>query len=175
MQTLSRRAYYMRQAFLALGGSLVLAISAQLSIPLLFVPVTFQTMALLTLAVLLGPELAFFAGLAYLAEGAAGAPVFANFNAGLHVLFGPTGGYLIAMPAAAYLAGIIIKNKTFLRVIAGGLISSLLILSVGTLFLSYYVGLQGAFKYGFAPFVLIEVIKTLAVASGVTLSQRIKK
>lgn len=171
-QTLSRRALLARQTLFALGGSLVLAISAQLTIPLLPVPVTFQTMAILALAVFMGPQLAFFATLAYLIEGALGAPVFADFHTGIQTLFGLTGGYLLAMPVGAYLAGLIAQKRTFLRVVAGGVVSAFLILTVGALFLSYFVGFSSAFKYGFAPFVLIEVVKVLAVAAGVALSTR---
>lgn len=173
--TLTRPSQLTRKALMVLGASLILALSAQLTIPLLPVPVTFQTMALFALAIFLGPQLTFFAALAYLLEGASGLPVFAEFNGGLHTLLGPTGGYLMALPFAGLLAGLIGYQQSFVRVLLAGFLSSLIILTGGTLFLSTMIGLQSAFNYGFKPFILIESIKILAVAFGVQVSKQLTK
>lgn len=175
MHTLTQRLSFPRQAFLVLAGSILLAVSAQLTIPLLPVPVTFQTMAVLILAILLGPQLAFFATMTYLIEGLIGLPVFAEFSAGLPVFLGVTGGYLLAMPFAAFIAGVIARKHTFVNICLAGFASTILTLGIGTLYLSHLIGQNQAFAYGFKPFVLIEVIKVIAVALGVSLSARCRK
>src|SRR3989338_6477176 len=90
------------------GGSLLVTLGAQVSLPLPFspVPVTGQTFAVLLLGATLGARRGAAALLLYLAEGAAGLPVFAPGGLpGVARLAGPTGGYLLAFPAAAFLVG----------------------------------------------------------------------
>lgn len=164
-----------RSLLIVLASSIALAVSAQLSIPLLPVPVTLQTMLLLVLAVFLGPQLTFFAALAYLVEGAIGIPVFANFSGGLPILLGVTGGYLLALPFAGFVAGWVAQKRSFSRVLGAGVLSTLIILTSGTLFLSHFLGLHLAFAFGCKPFIIIEMIKVLAVAVGVALSNRLLK
>lgn len=164
-----------RSLLIILASSIALALSAQLSIPLLPVPVTLQTMLLLVLAVFLGPQLTFFAAVAYLVEGAMGLPVFADFSGGLPILLGVTGGYLLALPFAGFIAGWVTQKRTFSRALVAGVISTLIILTSGTLFLSHFLGLHLAFAFGFKPFIAIEMIKVLAVAIGVILSNRLQK
>ena len=175
MTTLTQDHTFSRTLIKVVAGSMLLALSAQLSLPLLPIPVTFQTMALLVLAIFFGPRLAAFAALAYLAEGAAGLPVFANWTGGAHILVSVVGGYLLALPAAAWIAGFIAQKRSFGRILLAGLSSSLLILAVGSLFLSYFVGFHLAFNLGFKPFILIEIIKVLAVAGGFSLSNNFSK
>lgn len=160
-----------RPLLLVLAGSLVLALSGQLCIPFLPVPVTFETMAVLLLAICLGPQLACAASLVYLAEGLMGIPVFAGFRAGLPVLLGMTGGYLLSFPLAAYIAGRLAMQHKFFSLFCAGVASSFIVLSSGTLFLSHFIGLQSAFTFGFKPFILIEIIKIFAVVAGVLASK----
>jgi biotin transport system substrate-specific component len=99
----------LRFAGIALAGSVVVALSAHVALPLSFtpVPMTLQPLAVLVLGLLLAPELAAATLALYLAEGAIGLPVFAPSlpaTLGLAHLLGPTGGYLMAYPAAAALA-----------------------------------------------------------------------
>jgi len=105
----SRVAGGLRSAGIALAGSAVVALSAHVALPLSFtpVPMTLQPLAVLVLGLVLAPELAAATLALYLAEGALGLPVFAPglpATLGLAHLLGPTGGYLIAYPAAAGLA-----------------------------------------------------------------------
>jgi len=98
-----------RSAGIALAGTAVVALSAHVALPLGFtpVPMTLQPLAVLVLGLLLAPELAAATLALYLAEGALGLPVFAPTlppTLGLAHLLGPTGGYLMAYPAAAALA-----------------------------------------------------------------------
>ena len=94
----------MRSTGIVLAGSALVAVCAHISIPLWFtpVPITMQPFAVLLLGLLLGPQLAFGATLAYLAEGAAGLPVFTPHGlGGVAQLLGPTGGYLLSYPLVA--------------------------------------------------------------------------
>src|SRR6202789_3468836 len=93
-----------RGAGIVLAGSALVAICAHLAVPLWFtpVPVTLQPFAVLLLGLLLGPRTAFAATVAYLAEGAAGLPVFTPHGlGGIAQLLGPTGGYLLSYPLVA--------------------------------------------------------------------------
>ena len=94
-----------RHAGLVLGGSIFLALVAQLSVPMIPVPITGQTFGILVLGLLYGSRLGALTVLAYLAEGAAGLPVFANGAGGVAVLVGPTAGYLWGFVVAAFAVG----------------------------------------------------------------------
>jgi biotin transport system substrate-specific component len=89
------------------GGTALVTLAAQVRIPLPFtpVPITGQTFAVLLTGALLGSRLGAAAVIAYLIEGAVGLPFFAAGGSGLVRFFGPTGGYLIAFPAAAFVTG----------------------------------------------------------------------
>ncbi len=90
----------------------VIAVLSQIAIPMPSgVPVTLQTFAIALCGVVLGWKLAGAAVLVYLLIGAIGAPVFANFGAGLGVLFGKTGGFLIGFLFMAVLCGLSEKTK----------------------------------------------------------------
>ncbi|MGO4832999.1 biotin transporter BioY, partial [Rhizobiaceae sp. 2RAB30] len=89
-------------------GSLLLALSARISVPFYPVPLTMQTFVVIGLGLALGPWRAAAAVLLYLAQGAAGLPVFAGTpekGIGLAYMMGPTGGYLAGYLPAAMLAG----------------------------------------------------------------------
>ena len=94
-----------RFALAVAAGSILLAVSAHIAVPLFFTPVPFtlQPLAVLLLALLLDPAVAFATLLAYLIEGAAGLPVFAGASAGILDLMGPSGGYLLSYPLVAAL------------------------------------------------------------------------
>ena len=101
------------QLILAVLGSLLVAVCAHVSIPLVFtpVPLTLQTFAVLLLGLTLNPATAFAALALYLAEGAAGLPVFSPHGpGGLLQIVGPTGGYLLSYPFAAALTAMIAKR-----------------------------------------------------------------
>ena len=142
------------------------AISAQFAVTLPYtpVPITMQTLFVVLAGVVLGPRDGFYAMVTYLAAGAAGAPVFAGLSFGPAVLAGPTCGYLMAFPAAALLAGAIssIRGARILAVAAGAASGSLLILVMGTLYLSLMTGLSPAatIPLAFTPFIAGDVVKT---------------
>src|SRR5436305_13739864 len=112
MSTLSRTIAPARDARLTVAGivgfTLALAAASQVAIPLPFtpVPITLQPLVVVLAGLMLGPVAGAASMILYLAAGAAGLPAFAPIGApGIARLFGPTGGYLIASPAAALLAG----------------------------------------------------------------------
>jgi len=97
-----------RTVSIVIAFSLFNAIAAQLAIPIGPVPITMQTFAVTLTGALLGPRLGTAALIAYLIEGTAGLPFFAEGRAGIGTLLGPTGGYLVSFPAAAYITGEVI-------------------------------------------------------------------
>src|SRR5579863_8318895 len=103
-----------RQVAIVVGASLIVALCARITIPLPFtpVPLTVQNFGVLVVGLLLGSRRGFAALALYLAEGAAGLPVFSPSALGLSgiaQIFGPTGGFLIAYPFVAFLAGYIFE------------------------------------------------------------------
>ncbi len=95
----------LKRLALVLGGSLLIALAAQVSVPMFPVPMTLQTLAILTVGLTLGARLGAATLAVYLAEGAMGLPVFANGNAGLPYMMGPTAGFLVGFVGMAWLAG----------------------------------------------------------------------
>lgn len=96
-----------RGAIGVIGFVLATAFGAQIAVTLPWtpVPVTLQPLLVILAGAMLGPRLGALAMAAYVAVGALGAPVFANGGAGLPWLLGPTGGYLLAAPLAAFVTG----------------------------------------------------------------------
>ena len=95
----------LRQAILALVGSVFVAAAAQVQVPLWPVPITGQTFAVLVVGMAYGWRLGGATLLLYMAEGAIGLPVFAQFSGGPAVIAGPTGGYIVGFVLAAAATG----------------------------------------------------------------------
>jgi len=167
---------------IVLAGSALVAASAHLSIPLWFtpVPVSLQPFAVLVLGLLLSPRLAATTMLAYLAEGAAGLPVFSPFGpGGLAQLLGPTGGFLLSYPIIApmisawYRSG----NRTFSRawVIAG--IASLVTLAMGATWLGFLTHATPltVLNHAVLPFLPGDALKVSAAAGIAAASTRLRR
>jgi biotin transport system substrate-specific component len=123
-----------RQVGLVIGFSLLTALAAQVVIPIGPIPITGQTFVVLLTGALLGSRLGALAMIAYLAEGASGLPFFQTGHFGLFYLMGPTGGYLIAFPAAAYITGAFAEHgwdRRFLTAAAAMAIGSAIIMLSG--------------------------------------------
>ncbi len=95
----------LRTVILALLGSSFVAVSAQIYVPLLPVPITGQTFAVLVVGMAFGWRLGAATLLLYMAEGAIGIPVFAKLSGGLGVIAGATGGYIVGFVVAAAAVG----------------------------------------------------------------------
>src|SRR5467141_3761009 len=123
-----------RQVGLVIGSSLLTALAAQVVIPIGPIPITGQTFAVLLTGALLGSRLGAMAMIVYLFEGASGLPFFSSGHGGLLHLMGPTGGYLIAFPAAAYITGAFAEHgwdRRFLTAAAAMAIGSAVIMLSG--------------------------------------------
>ena len=146
----------------------VMAIVAQIAIPIQPVPFTFQVLGVIMAGFLLGPKYGALSQVVYLLVGAVGVPVFANFSGGFDSLVGPTGGYLLSYPLAAALAGLAAGaaagsprgRALFLCVLWGGAALAV-IYALGASWLSVVAQLPVgvALAQGVLPFVLFDLIK----------------
>ncbi len=156
------------ELFWIVSFSILTAISAQVSIPVQPVPFTLQTMIVLLAGAFLGAKNGAYSQLLYIFLGAIGLPIFADGTMGFARLIGPTGGYLLAFPIAAYLVGFLTgKSQKYVFVVISMFIAELVIISVGTFYLyaSYLHNIAEAVKAGAAIFTVWMVIKVFAAAS----------
>jgi biotin transport system substrate-specific component len=126
-----------RSVGLVIVFSLFIAASAQFAIPIGEVPITGQTFAVLLTGALLGSRLGAAAVIAYLIEGALGLPFFAAGGSGIARFIGPSGGYLIAFPAAAYVTGAFAEfgwDRRYHTAVIAMAIGSVVILATGWAF-----------------------------------------
>jgi biotin transport system substrate-specific component len=157
-----------RAAALAIGGTLVLAISAKVEIPFYPVPLTLQTLAVLMIGAAFGARLAAATLVLYLAEGLAGLPVFAGPAAGPLYMAGPTGGYLAGFVAAAALVGWLAErgwDRNWLRLAGLMAIGHVVIFAFGFAWLALLMGSEKAWALGVAPFYAATLLKTLLAAA----------
>lgn len=157
--------------FWIVSFTILTAIAAQITIPVKPVPFTLQTMIVVLAGAFLGARNGALSQILYLALGAIGLPIFAQTPdgfIGFARIFGPTGGYLLAFPLAAYLTGYIVeKNSKYISVVAAMFAGNILIILSGTAFLfTFYVrDFNQAMIAGVAIFSLWTVIKVIAGAS----------
>jgi biotin transport system substrate-specific component len=160
-----------------LSFTFLTAIAAQIAIPVKPVPFTLQTTAVLLAGALLGAKRGAASQLIYLALGIIGLPVFAQTPdgaLGIARLLGPTGGYLLAFPIAAYLTGRLIEmNKSYITIVSSMFFGAIVIIFCGTLYLHllFIKVFSEAVKAGAAIFTVWTVIKVLvatAVYFGIT-------
>lgn len=131
------------------------------------VPMTMQTFAVLLAGAVLGPVRGTGAVMLYLVLAAAGLPVLADGASGLAPFSGPTAGYLLAFPLAAFGTGRARRAGWLDRVWPATvflIVQHLLILALGTLWLSRQLDLGTAVSVGFMPFVVGAGVKSLLVA-----------
>jgi biotin transport system substrate-specific component len=154
--------------FWILSFSILTAVSAQVAIPVKPVPFTLQTMLVLLSGAFLGSRNGAYSQIIYVFSGFIGLPVFANGSMGPAVLFGPTGGYLLAFPVAAFLVGYLVEsNNKYFNVVISMFLGSLTILGIGILFLNLFFvhNFLEALKAGGVIFSVWMVIKIIAAAS----------
>jgi biotin transport system substrate-specific component len=161
-----------RQAALVIGGSLIVALCARITIPIpgTPVPLTVQNFGVLLVGLLLGSRRGFAALALYLAEGAMGLPVFSPTGpGGIAQLLGPTAGFLLAYPLVAWLAGYVMEHgkKTFARAALGGLLGEVVLFTGGLAWLAVLThSVTQAFRWGLYWFLFAEVIKVM-MAGGI--------
>jgi len=163
-----------RQVALVVGASLFVALCARVTIPLLPltpVPLTAQNFGVLLVGLLLGSRRGFAAMALYLVEGAAGLPVFNPSSVGLHgvaQILGPTGGFLMAYPLVAFLAGYIVERggKSFVRAAIAGFLAEILLFAGGLAWLYVFThSLARAAYFGLYWFLAAEVMKVMFAAA----------
>lgn len=172
------------QAFWIVTFAILTGIGAQIEIPHQPVPFTFQTLVVMLSGALLGKRNGFLSMTAYLALGAAGLPVFAGGGFGLARILGPTGGYLLAFPVAAWVIGLLLSKQpsasdssaarvgqtilSYIKVLAAFFAGLLIIFSFGTIQLNivYFKDWGAAFNAGFLIFSWWDLLK-LAVATAI--------
>lgn len=155
----------------------LMALCAQIAVPMVPVPMTMQTFAVLLAGVVLGPRWGLASVLLYLAAAMIGLPVLSDGASGTAPFTGPTAGYLVAFAPAALLAGWLGHNGRLIRLVPAvawmvGL--HLLILAWGTAWLALDIGMEPAMKHGALPFIPGAVVKSLLVvlaARALTLAQ----
>lgn len=158
------------QLFWIFSFSILTAVAAQITIPVKPVPFTLQTMMVILAGALLGSKNGAYSQIVYLMLGVIGLPVFAQVpdaSVGFARLFGPTGGYLLSFPIAAFITGYLIeKNQNYFMVILSMFFGNALILLIGTLYLNfaYLHNLSEAVKTGAVVFTVWSVIKIIASA-----------
>jgi biotin transport system substrate-specific component len=169
-----------RTILLAVLGSVVVAIAAQVSVPMLPVPMTLQTLAVLAVGGAYGARLGAITLALYALEGAAGLPVFANFQAGLFLPTGEiiaTGGYIIGFILAAGVVGYLVEKgwgANVFKLCAAMLIGAAVVYVPGLIWLVGWLGVMKgmditsatavAVSSGLLPFIPGDIIKAVLAA-----------
>jgi biotin transport system substrate-specific component len=184
----ARTPAWLRNTGIVLAGSAFMVACAHISIPLYFtpVPLTVQPFAVLLLGLLLSPRLAASTLVAYLAEGALGLPVFSPtpVMTGMAHLFGPTGGYLLAYPLAAFLISVLWRRAgrgssghSFAAGIVSAAAGDLAILTCGAIWLA--VETQAPAKQvltlALLPFLAGDALKVIAAAALASGTRRLRR
>ena len=148
----------------------VTVVAAQVSFHVWFtpVPVTLQVLAVILSGLVLGSKWGAISQIQYLALGAAGAPVFADWTGGPAAFVGPRGGYLIGFVAGAYVAGWAFERlrKSNLAAWAGGISGIAAIYLFGACWLSIWLkSIPMAITMGIVPFIGVDIIKAAVAAS----------
>jgi biotin transport system substrate-specific component len=159
-----------RSVGLVFSFSLLMALSAQILIPIGPVPITGQTFVVLLTGALLGSRLGAMAMIVYLMEGASGLPFFSGGHGGLGHLLGPTGGYLVAFPAAAFITGAFAEHdwgRRFLTAVAAMAIGSVVIMLSGWTWFALVTNtpLTVAFQLTVLKFIPGDIIKIVLAAA----------
>ncbi len=145
-------------------GTLFLALSSYIEVPMVPVPVTMQTFAVTLIGALYGWRLGAITIAAWLVEGAVGFPVLAGGAAGASHFVGPTGGYLFAFPLVGALVGWLAERgwngSRVLLAFAAMVLGNLACLVLGTAWLAVMIGVEQAITFGFLPFLVGGLLKS---------------
>lgn len=156
---------------LAVAGSLLIALSAKIKVPMWPVDMSLQTLAIFTIAAVFGLKLGLATILLYLAEGAFGLPVFQGTperGIGLAYMVGPTAGYLVGFVLMTAITGWAADRgwwRNPLKIGAAMLVGEIILLALGAAWLMYLFGVQQGIEYGIGPFIVPDILK-LSLAAG---------
>lgn len=151
----------------------------QISIPMPYgVPITLQTFAVMLTGIILGRQKGCVSTLIYLLIGAVGLPVFSGFQGGLGVIFGPTGGFILAFPILAYLCGKGYEKNNIIHLIIFVILGNILTYFIGIIVFSLVTGslISVGLSACVLPFIPTDIIKSLlAILLGKTIKTRLIK
>jgi biotin transport system substrate-specific component len=171
------RATLLRNLALAVAGSLLMVLAAKIKAPFWPVPMTLQTLAVLSIGAAYGSRLGAATVMLYIGYGLAGLPVFTNtppVAPGLAYLMGPTGGFLIGFVLMAAIAGWAARRgASWLRLVGGLALAEIVMMTAGFLWLALGaqmasgatgLGLDKAFIHGVQPFLIGDALKVALAA-----------
>ena len=168
-----------KYAFVALLGSILLAISSKVKIPFYPVPMTMQTLVVIVIGIAFGWKLGLATISLYLFEGILGMPVFSGTpekGVGLIYFTGPTMGYLIGFLVAVFLAGRFVYNDNSIQNFLKILLATSFIYLLGIIWLGSLIGWdKPIFKLGVQPFLLAELFKILIATFAIKQILKIRK
>lgn len=153
------------QVALVVAGSLLLALSAKAKVVLGPVDLSLQSLVVLLIAAAFGFRLGVATLLLYLAEGAAGFPVFQSTpekGIGLAYMVGPTGGFLAGFLAMAAIVGWAIDRgwgRSLVKLLAAMLVAEIVMFAMGMSWLAQFIGPEKAWQFGVQPFIIPDLIK----------------
>lgn len=182
--TLSNRLFpnvssIVKDIFLILTGGWLVAIFAQVEIPLQPVPITGQTFAVLLVGAVLGSRRGAAAMIAYIAQGGMGLPFFAGGASGLGILTGATAGYLVGFVGAAHVVGLLAERgleRSVKTSIIPFFIGTIVIYIFGVTWLSIVLNsFSQAIQFGLLPFLVGDVIKLIAAAFALPIAWKFVK
>ena len=152
-----------RYGILALAGSTLIALCAQIAVPFFPVPITLQTFAVFLIGLTYGWRLGGITVALYLLEGALGLPVFSGGKGGMIVFMGPTAGYLAGFLFAATACGWFAErgfDRSYSKLFAALLVSNILLYAPGLLWLGNLIGWdKPVLELGLYPFILGDLLK----------------
>lgn len=155
-----------RNAVLAVFGSLLVAAAAQVNVPMLPVPMTLQSLAVLMIGAAYGSRLGAATLALYALEGAMGLPVFAGFKSGVMIA---SFGYVLGFILAAYVVGWLAGrgwDRSVARMFAAMLLGAAVLYVPGLIWLAVWIGPEKAIQLGFLPFLAGDVVKAAIAALG---------
>jgi biotin transport system substrate-specific component len=155
-----------RNVVLAVVGTLIVAAAAQVNVPMLPVPMTLQSLAVLMIGAAYGSRLGAATMALYALEGAIGLPVFAGFKSGFMLA---SFGYVLGFIAAAYVVGYLAErgwDRSPPRMFAAMLLGAAVLYVPGLLWLSAWIGAEKAIALGLVPFIAGDVVKAAVAALG---------
>ena len=168
----------MRAVVLIALGTALMTLSAKVNLPLPYVPMTLQTLVVLMIGAAYGWRLGSATMIAYLAEGALGAPVFAGPVGGIAPLVGPTAGYLFGFIAAAFVTGWLAErgwDRSVMLLFAAMAVGHIVILAAGFGWLAFGLGLgiAKAWQVGIVPFIAASLVKNALGAALMPAARRL--
>ena len=170
---------FLKLVFLALIGSILLAVSSKIKIPFYPVPMTMQTLVVLMIGICFGWKLGVATVSLYLIEGIVGLPVFSGTpekGIGLIYFTGPTMGYLLGFLVAVYISGKFIYDNNLIKNFMKLLLATSFIYILGMSWLGNLIGWdKPIFQLGAQPFLLAELFKILIATFAINQIKKIKK